>query len=62
MKHRLYISAALSCALLAAGAAAHAQPLSLTLPEAIRLSAERNLDVRAQLYSPAIAEAEVRRA
>jgi outer membrane protein len=33
---------------------------SLTLREAIRLAAERNLDVRAELYNPAIAEALIR--
>lgn len=36
-------------------------PLSLTLSEAIRLAVEKNLDVRAELYTPAQFEAEVNR-
>jgi outer membrane protein len=52
------------CALLliipSAGMSAEA-PISLTLHEAIRMSAEKNLDVRAELYNPAQYEAEVNR-
>jgi outer membrane protein TolC len=52
------------CALLliipSAGISAEA-PISLTLHEAIRMSAEKNLDVRAELYNPAQYEAEVNR-
>ena len=40
---------------------ANAQPLNLTLKEAIRLGFERNLDLKVELYNPAIAEAEIRR-
>jgi outer membrane protein len=52
------------CALLliipSAGISAEA-PISLTLHEAIRMSAEKNLDVRAELYNPAQFEAEINR-
>ena len=52
------------CALLmfipSAGISAEAT-ISLTLHEAIRLSAEKNLDVRAELYNPAQFEAEINR-
>lgn len=37
------------------------ESLSLTLPEAIRLAVEKNLDVRAELYNPAQYEAEINR-
>ena len=36
-------------------------PLKLTLGEAIRMAAEKNLDVRAELYNPAQFEADIRR-
>ncbi|BDV42075.1 RND transporter [Geotalea uraniireducens] len=35
-------------------------PLNLTLTEAVKLAVERNLDVKAELYNPAMAEATVR--
>lgn len=35
-------------------------PLDLTLAEAVKLAVERNLDVKAELYNPAMAEATVR--
>jgi outer membrane protein len=35
--------------------------ISLTLKDAIRLSFERNLDLKVELYNPAIAEADIRR-
>lgn len=38
-----------------------AEPTRLTVAEAIRLAAERNLDVRAELYTPAQFEAEINR-
>ena len=38
-----------------------AEPLKLSLAEAIRMAAERNLDVRAELYTPAQFEAEINR-
>jgi len=37
------------------------QPIKLTLGEAIRMAAEKNLDVRAELYTPAQFEAEINR-
>lgn len=36
-------------------------PLSLSLPEAIKMAAEKNLDVRAELYNPAQFEADINR-
>jgi outer membrane protein len=36
-------------------------PLNLTLSEAIRMAAEKNLDVRAELYNPAQFEADINR-
>ena len=44
-----------------AGAHADSGSLSLTLSEAIRLAVENNLDVRAELYTPAQFEAETNR-
>lgn len=38
-----------------------AEPVRLSIAEAIRLAAERNLDVRAELYTPAQFEAEIHR-
>ena len=46
--------------LLSASLAA-AAPLKLTLTEAIRMAAEKNLDVRAELYNPAQFEADINR-
>lgn len=40
---------------------AAATPLQLTLSEAIRMAAEKNLDVRAELYNPAQFEADINR-
>src|SRR6185369_1286390 len=42
---------------------AHAEdgPLNLTLKEAVKMAVEKNLDVRAELYNPAQAEADVRK-
>lgn len=37
------------------------QPVQLSLAEAIRMAAERNLDVRAELYTPAQYEADINR-
>ena len=51
----------LLAAWLPAAVATAGTELKLTLTEAIRLSAERNLDVRAELYNPAQFEAEVNR-
>lgn len=44
-----------------ANSAAAAPPLSLSLVEAIKMSAEKNLDVRAELYNPAQFEADINR-
>ena len=38
-----------------------AEPLPLSLREAIRMAVERNLDVRAELYNPAAFEADINR-
>lgn len=48
--------------LTACSGAATAQegPVRLTLKEAVKLAVERNLDVRAELYNPAAAEADMR--
>ncbi|MBT1071696.1 TolC family protein [Geobacter chapellei] len=43
------------------GGRAEADPLKLSLQEAIRMAAENNLDVRVELYNPAQYEADVRR-
>lgn len=44
-----------------AAACAAGEPLSLPLNEAIRMAVEKNLDVRAELYNPAMFEAEINR-
>ena len=51
------------CLLLGAAVSASPQqaPLNLTLKEAIRLGFERNLDLKVELYNPAMAEADIRR-
>jgi len=36
-------------------------PVNLTLKEAIRMTFERNLDLKVELYNPALAEADIRR-
>jgi outer membrane protein len=41
--------------------AQEAPPINLTLKEAIRLTFERNLDLKVELYNPAIAEADIHR-
>lgn len=42
------------------GAYAEEPPLHLTLKDAIRMAVERNLEVRAELYNPAMGEADIR--
>jgi outer membrane protein len=42
-------------------ASAQQAPLNLSLKEAIKRAVEKNLDVRAELYNPAMAEADIRR-
>ena len=49
----------LSVMLLAGISSAADAPLKLSLVEAIKMSAEKNLDVRAELYNPAQFEAEI---
>jgi outer membrane protein TolC len=46
---------------LAGTAAAQDGAVGITLKEAIRMAAEKNLDVKAELYNPAIAESDIRR-
>ena len=55
------ISAALLVATMAGAAGAGAGEVRLTLKDAIKMAAEKNLDVKAELYNPASAEADVRR-
>jgi outer membrane protein TolC len=47
----------LSCS----SAQAENNPLNLTLKDAVKMAVEKNLDVRAELYNPAQAEADVRK-
>lgn len=57
-------TAALMLACLAGPAAplwAQAQPIRLTLQDAIRLTFEKNLDLKVELYNPALAEADINR-
>lgn len=58
-----YSTVALCLLLSLSGPATAQEPgkFSLSLKEAIRLAAERNLDVRAELYNPAVAEADIRK-
>ncbi|CAG0936813.1 hypothetical protein TFLX_05706 [Thermoflexales bacterium] len=53
--------AALCLCLAAVPALAEEGRISLTLAEAVRSAVERNLDVKAELYNPAMAEADVRK-
>ena len=64
MKRTAKTSAAVAiCLVLGAAVPAFAQqdPINLTLKEAIRLGFERNLDLKVELYNPAMAEADIRR-
>lgn len=54
------VAAVLVVGFWAANAAADEGALRLTLKEAIRSAVERNIDVRAELYNPAISEADIR--
>ena len=47
--------------LLVTTAAADSSPLQLSLKEAVKLALERNLDLKAELYNPAQAEADIRK-
>ena len=64
MKRTAKTTAAVAiCLVLGAAVPAFAQqdPINLTLKEAIRLGFERNLDLKVELYNPAMAEANIRR-
>ncbi len=64
MKRTAKTTAAVAiCLLLAAAVPAFAQQgaVNLTLKEAIRIVFERNLDLKVELYNPAMAEADIRR-
>ena len=56
-------AAAILCLVLGCAAPLFAQtaPLNLTLQDAIRFAFERNLDLKVELYNPAMAEADIRR-
>ena len=56
-----FIFALIAVIAVANGVAAQEGVLQLTLKEAIRLAVEKNLDVRAELYNPAAAEADFQR-
>ncbi len=55
------ISALVLIMAIASGASAQEGARQLTMKEAIRLAVERNLDVQAELYNPASAEADIHR-
>ena len=57
MKRELFSS----MLILSLAGAAQGQTIPLALKEAIRMGVERNLDVRAELYNPAAAEADLRK-
>ncbi|OGU08513.1 MAG: RND transporter [Geobacteraceae bacterium GWC2_58_44] len=64
MKRTTKVTAAMTLCLAlgpAASLLAQQPPIELTLKEAIRLGFERNLDLKVELYNPALAEAEIRR-
>jgi outer membrane protein len=46
---------------MSAGSAVAAGEVRLTLKEAVRMAVEKNLDVKAELYNPAAAEADIRK-
>ncbi len=54
-----HLAALLLLVILADGASAQENVRQLTLKEAIQLAVEKNLDVRAELYNPASAEADI---
>ncbi|MBI1921459.1 MAG: TolC family protein [Geobacter sp.] len=57
----MIISSAITASILLSLTSAHAQEaaLNLTLKEAVKMAVERNLDVKAELYNPAMAEADI---
>lgn len=65
MKRTTNVSAAVSLSLLLCLAAPvfaqQAQPINLSLNDAIKLALERNLDLKVELFNPAIGEAEIRK-
>jgi len=57
-----HVAAVLFLSLSLAGmAAAREDTVGITLKDAIRMAAEKNLDVKAELYNPALAEAAIRK-
>ena len=63
MKRTRNVTAAVSLSLLlfsAGSLSAQQAPIELTLKDAIRLAFERNLDLKVELYNPAMAEADIR--
>lgn len=56
-----YVAALLLQTVFSGGALAETGGLQLSLKEAVRLAVERNLDLKAEMYSPAIAEADIRK-
>lgn len=56
-----YIAALLLQIVLSGGALAETGTLPLSLKEALRLAVERNLDLKAELFSPALAESDIRK-
>jgi outer membrane protein len=64
MKKTRMLTAAVTCCLLLGSAGAllaQPAPIDLTLKDAIKLALERNLDLKVELYNPAMAEADIRR-
>lgn len=61
-KNRKTPAAVALCLILGTAVAASAQPtVSLTLKDAITMAFEKNLDLKVELYNPAMAEADIRR-
>lgn len=62
MKRNRKTATVATLGLLLSAASALAQPtVNLTLKDAIRMTFERNLDLKVELYNPAMAEADIRR-
>ena len=57
----LFFSVMVLCACLHGHAHAQDGPINLTLQQAIKMAVEKNLDVKAELYNPASAEADIRK-
>lgn len=59
--HKTRCAAVLLLLALAGQASAEEAAMNLTLKEAVRMAVERNLDVKAELYNPALSEADIRK-